>query len=122
MSGHSDSTCGSSLKRAGDAVQAPAVAQGELTPQESEVGSSAVCAVTRAMAAALPDSEVVVDKVKTFTFSVPNDLCVSRVELVHKQRKDPSLTNLYDLVVPSGQVRTRKQGYVLQDEVLFLTI
>lgn len=107
------------LKSAGGAVQGPAVGQGGLTPQESESGPSAVCAVTRAMAAALPDSGVVMDKVKTFTFSVPNDLCVSRVELVHEQRKDPSLTNLYDLVVPSSQVGTMKQGYVLQDEVLF---
>lgn len=113
VSVHSEVTdfkCGSSLKPAGAAVQGSAVAQRGLTPQESEMGPSVVCAVTRAMAAALPDSEVVVDKIKTVTFSVPNDLCVSRVELVHKQRKDPSLTNLYDLVVPFGQVGTMKQG------------
>lgn len=114
-----DFTCGSSLKPAGAAVQGSAVAQRGLTPQESEMRPSVVCAVTQAMAAALPDSEVVVDKIKTVTFSVPNDLCVSRVELVHEQRKDPSLTNLYDLVAPSGQVGMMKQGYLLLDEVLF---
>lgn len=61
VSEHSDFKCGSPIKPAGDAVQAPAMAQGELTPQESEAGSSVVYAVTQAMAAALPDSEVVVD-------------------------------------------------------------
>lgn len=53
-----DFTCGSSLKPAGSAVPGPAGAQRGLTPPESEMGPF-VCAVTQAMAAALPDSEVV---------------------------------------------------------------
>lgn len=46
-------------------------------------------------------------------------VCVFHVELVHEQRKDPPLTILYDLVAPSGHVGMMKQGYVLQDELLF---
>ncbi len=112
-------TCGSSPNSLGGAVSGPAVAPGGLPQQEIESEPSTVCAVTRAMAASLPDCGVTMDKVKKFSFSVPSDLCVSRVDLVQEQRKDPSLKDLYDLVVSSCQVGNIRQGYVLQGDLLF---
>lgn len=56
---------------------------------EPEQAVSTVCAVTRAMTAALADSDVVSEKscdVRKFALSVPIDLSVSRSELVKEQR------------------------------------
>lgn len=80
--------------------------------------TSAVCAVTRAMAAGLPDNGVTKDPGRVCSFAVPSDLCVSRADLVQEQKKDPSLKDLYALVVPSCQVGNMRQGYVLQDDLL----
>ena len=113
-----DLSCNSSLNSAGGAAHGPVVVPVGLSQQAVELEPSTVCAVTRAMAASLPDDGVPMDKVKEFSFVVPDDLGVSRVDLAQEQRKDPSLKDLYDLVVPSCQVGNIKQGYVLHDDVL----
>lgn len=62
---------------------------------EPKQAVSSVCAITRAMTAALTDtSDGVPEKsceLKKFALSVPNDLCVSRAELVKEQREDASV-------------------------------
>lgn len=77
-----------------------------------------MCAVTRAMAAALPDTGATKDLAKVLSFAVPNDLCISCADLVQEQKKDPSLKDLYELVVPSCQVGNIRPGYVLKDDML----
>ena len=82
-----DLSCGSSLNSLRGAAQGPVVAPAEGAPvelpqQAIELEPSAVCAVTRAMTACLPGGGLTVDKVKEFFFAVPNDLCVSHVDLV----------------------------------------
>lgn len=74
--------------------------------------------MTRAMATVLPDSGVIRDLTKVLTFAVPSNLCVSRADLVEEQKRDPSLKDLYELVVPSSQVGNIRQGYVLQEDLL----
>ncbi|XP_062287781.1 uncharacterized protein LOC133992986 [Scomber scombrus] len=84
---------------------------------ESEPAVISVCAVTRLMTAALTDRREKCD-VKKFALSLPPDLCVSRSELVKRQKADQSLKGVYDLVLPTMQVGKVKQGYFLLDNVL----
>ena len=74
------------------------------------------------MAAALKDKKTGTEKsdvaLKKVMFAVPTELSVSRVELVKEQREDQSLRSLYDLVLPSSQIGSVRQGYFLQDGLL----
>lgn len=70
-------------------------------PDEVEEAPSAVCVVTHAMATALPtDSGVNWNLTTVLSCPVPNSLCISSAELVEEQKKDPSLKDPYESVVP----------------------
>ncbi|GLD67631.1 uncharacterized protein AKAME5_001896700 [Lates japonicus] len=51
--------------------------------------------------------------------SIPDSLLsVSRSELAQEQSSDPSLSELFHMVLPGAKGKSAARGYVLQDQVL----
>ncbi len=95
-------------------------------PDESEVTFPEVftaCAVTRAMARAdvSHDFEAGNEKheAELCAFSLSDaPLSVSRVDLTVEQRADPSLSALFEQVLPAEEVKDSSRGYFIHNEVL----